>query len=77
MDQHKGRGVYDCLVAYSGGKDSTFTLHWLKTICNLKILAFTFDNWFQSDTAIRNIRSVAENMGVDQMTIRPAFNLFR
>jgi len=77
VDQHKGRGVYDCLVAYSGGKDSTFTLHWLKTICNLKILAFTFDNWFQSDTAIRNIRSVAENMGVDQMTIRPDFNLFR
>jgi len=47
IDKYRNKSNYDCIVAYSGGKDSTYTLHLLKTEYKLNILAFTFDNWFQ------------------------------
>jgi len=43
-DQRKGS--YDIVVAYSGGKDSTFILDLLKSVYKLHILALTFDHGF-------------------------------
>ncbi len=77
VKKHKGKSSYDCLVAYSGGKDSTFTLHLMKTKYNLNILAFSFDNWFQSTTALQNISRVIKNMDIDHMTFRPNFSVFK
>ncbi len=37
---------YDCLVAFSGGKDSSYTMSLLKNKYGLHPLAFSFDNWF-------------------------------
>lgn len=65
--------VYDCLVAYSGGKDSTYTLHLLKNKYNLRILAYSFDNWFQSDRAKDNILAVLKNINIDHITFTPKF----
>ncbi len=75
--EHKGKGSYDCLVAYSGGKDSTYTLHLLRERYDLKILAFSFDNWFQSERAKKNIRAVLSNINVDHWTMTPAFESMR
>jgi tRNA(Ile)-lysidine synthase TilS/MesJ len=77
IQEHKGKGSYDCLVAYSGGKDSTYTLHLLRERYDLKCLAYSFDNWFQSETARRNIRSVLRNINVDHWTITPNFESMR
>jgi len=71
VEQNKGKGSYDCLVAYSGGKDSTYTLHLLQQRYNLRLLAYSFDNWFQSDRAKQNIRVVLSNINVDHMTVTP------
>ena len=59
-------GEYDCLVLYSGGKDSSFMLYQL---CNLgvKPLAFTLDNGFISEEAKANIRRVVHSLGVDHI----------
>lgn len=73
----RGRRSYDCVLAYSGGKDSTFTLHLLKEKYGLNVLAFSFDNWFQSEQAQKNIRCVVKTAGVDHITMRPNFTLFR
>lgn len=73
IEQNKGKGSYDCLVAYSGGKDSTYTLHLLQERYNLRLLAYSFDNWFQSDRAKRNIRAVMSNINVDHLTVMPSF----
>ena len=73
IQEHKGRGSYDCLVAYSGGKDSTYTLHLLQERYDLRLLAYSFDNWFQSERARRNIRAVLSKVNVDHMTITPSF----
>lgn len=73
IEEHKGKGSYDALVAYSGGKDSTYTLHLLRERYDLRILAYTFDNWYQSERAQRNIRAVLSNISVDHMTFTPSF----
>ena len=73
IEQNKGKGSYDCLVAYSGGKDSTYTLHLLQERYDLRLLAYSFDNWFQSDRARRNIRAVLSNINVDHLTVTPGF----
>jgi tRNA(Ile)-lysidine synthase TilS/MesJ len=73
IQERKGKGSYDALVAYSGGKDSTYTLHLLQERYELRLLAYSFDNWYQSERAKRNIRAVLNNIDVDHMTITPGF----
>jgi tRNA(Ile)-lysidine synthase TilS/MesJ len=77
IQKYKGTSIYDCLVAYSGGKDSTFTLHVLLKRYHLNILALSFDNWFQSECAHHNIQNVIRNMNVDHVMFRPNFEIFR
>jgi amino acid adenylation domain-containing protein len=55
--------AYDCLMLYSGGKDSTFALCQLVDL-GLKVYAFTLDNGFLSESAKRNIRAVTTQLGV-------------
>lgn len=59
-------GEYDCLVLFSGGKDSTYLLYKIKDL-ELKALAFTLDNGFLSEEAIANIRRVVQMVGVDHV----------
>jgi tRNA(Ile)-lysidine synthase TilS/MesJ len=65
--------TYDVLVAYSGGKDSTFTLDLLKNHYDLRILALTFDHGFVSPYALENIKKVVETLGIDHITFKPDF----
>jgi len=68
-------GEYDCLVAYSGGKDSTYTLDILKIRYGLRLLAFTMDNGFISPRAKENIESVVEKLDIDHIYYKPRFGL--
>jgi hypothetical protein len=65
------------MVSWSGGKDSTYTLWLLTRQYGLRTLAFTFDNGFVSPGALRNMRVVAENLGVDHVIVKPSFGLLR
>ena len=60
---------YQVMVAYSGGKDSTYTLHLFKNVYKAKVVAFTFDNGFLSPQAEKNIKLVCSRLGVDHMTV--------
>lgn len=71
------RSGYDLLMAYSGGKDSTYTMSLLSRKYGLKILAFSLDNGFLSDTARKNIDSVSDRLGVDQVYFKPKWNLLK
>jgi len=68
---------YHCLMSWSGGKDSTYTLGVLCRDYGLRVLAFTFDNGFVSPGAMDNMRTVADNLGVDHVIIRPSFPFLR
>ena len=58
LEEKKGVGTYDALMAYSGGKDSTYTLDILVHRYGLRVLALTVDNCFMSKQASFNILKV-------------------
>ena len=69
---------YDCMMLYSGGKDSTYALCRLAEM-GLSVYAFTLDNGFISDGAKENIRKVTGQLGVEvEFATTPAMNaIFR
>lgn len=75
-DSHRRR-TYDVLMAYSGGKDSTYTLAMLKEKYGLRILAVSFDNGFLAAQAVENIRKVTDELGVDQIFFKPRWDLLK
>lgn len=68
---------YDVLVAYSGGKDSTFTLDIFKNRFGLRVLALTFDHGFLSPYSVRNISRAVESLGIDHIMYKPNFHLMK
>ena len=58
------RGAYDCLMQYSGGKDSTFALYKLVEM-GMRPLVYSFDNGFISDSTKDNVRRIVEDLGLD------------
>jgi len=76
LNENKGKGEYDAIMCYSGGKDSTYTLKLALQKYNLKVLALTIDNGFLSPVAFNNINRTVDALGVDLITIRPASNFF-
>jgi len=77
VEKHRSGGSYDCLMAFSGGKDSTYTLMVLRKRYNLRVLALTLDNGFISHGAFQNMCSVTDNLGVDHMIFKPRFDLMK
>ncbi len=71
------RPAYDILMAYSGGKDSTYTIGLLKLKYGLRVLALTFDNGFISDTASSNIKKVTEHLGIDHIIFKPKWGILK
>ncbi len=57
---------YDCMLLYSGGKDSTYVLLQLIEM-GYKVLAYTFDNGYLSEQAFRNINKITKTLGVDSV----------
>jgi len=78
INEHKSKGLkYDAVVAYSGGKDSTFLIHSLIERYGLKVLAVTFDNGFMSEYAFVNMRNVLNNLNVDHLIVRPRRDIMK
>ena len=77
LKEHKKTDTYDVIVAYSGGKDSTYTLDVLVNRYKMRALALTFDNTFISPRAEENIRQVCGALGVDLIMVRPAPKMLR
>ncbi|MBI4375224.1 MAG: glucosamine 6-phosphate synthetase [Elusimicrobia bacterium] len=62
-------GGYDCIVPYSGGRDSTHTLHIIKNVLKLNPVAFTYDWGMVNDLARRNIARVCGKLGVENILV--------
>ena len=75
VSDYKGKSVYDALMCYSGGKDSTYTLALLKESYGLNVLAVTLDNGFVSNQASKNIHKVVEKLGIDHIFFKPSFHV--
>lgn len=58
-------GEYDCVAGVSGGRDSSYMLHYLVKVCHLRVLAWSGDHGYVPEAAKANLRSMAEALGVD------------
>lgn len=73
LGRHRGgRGSYDVVMAYSGGKDSSYTLKILKQTYGLSVLAVTFDHGFMSPHASKNIHIVTDALNVHRLIMSPS-----
>lgn len=61
---------YDAVVAFSGGKDSSYLLHLLASRFGLRLLAVTFDNGFISAACLTNMRNVVSALAIDHIIVR-------
>jgi asparagine synthetase B (glutamine-hydrolysing) len=62
-------GSLDCLVPFSGGRDSTYVLHFVKNVLELNPLAYTYDWGMVTDLARRNIARVCGKLGVENIIV--------
>lgn len=68
LDQHRGKYEYDAVVGFSGGKDSSYIVHKLKTDYQCKVLAVTVNFGFMpTDFALENSKRVAKSLEVDHL----------
>jgi len=58
---------YDCIVGVSGGTDSSYTLHLAKEL-GLRPLAVHFDNGWNTDQSVSNIRNITNKLDIDLYT---------
>ena len=61
--------AHDCIVPYSGGRDSTHTLHIVKNVLGLNPVAFTYDWGMVNDLARRNIARVCGKLKVENILV--------
>lgn len=71
VEQYRGKHDYDCLVPFSGGKDSTWTLYYLVKEYGLKPLVVRFDHGFMRPNLEENVKRVVRKLGVDMVSFTP------
>jgi len=60
-------GSPDCIVGFSGGRDSSYGLHLLKTELGMTPLAFTYDWGLVTDLARRNQARICGKLGIEHV----------
>ena len=71
------KNKYDCIVPFSGGKDSTFALWYLVTQKKINPLVVRFDHNFLRPTILENTSKVLSKLKVDFIDFKPNFKVIR
>ncbi|MBF0267977.1 MAG: N-acetyl sugar amidotransferase [Alphaproteobacteria bacterium] len=77
VDKVRGRHDYDCIVPFSGGKDSTYTLWHLVKERGLKPLVVRFDHGFMRQNLQENVLRTLRILGCDAVTFTPNWQVVR
>ncbi len=77
IEQYRGKFSYDCIVPFSGGKDSTFTLQYLIKEYKLKPLVVQFNHGFMRKGLIENNQRTFRKLGVDVISFTPNWKLIK
>lgn len=77
INLYKGKNSYDCVVPFSGGKDSTWTLYYLIKKCGLKPIVVQFDHGFMRPNLLENNIRTFKKLGVDFISFRPNWQVVK
>jgi len=68
LAKHRSKdGSPDCIVAFSGGRDSSYGLHLIKNELGMNPVAFTYDWGMVTDIARRNQARMCGRLGVEHI----------
>lgn len=65
VSRYRGKGQYDCILPFSGGKDSTFQLWYVVKELGLKPLVVRFNHWGYRPLVQENNTRTFKKLGVD------------
>jgi len=77
VSAHRGKADYDCIVPFSGGKDSTWTLYYLIKEYGLKPLVVRFDHGFLRPNLNDNVQRTLRRLGADFLSFTPNWKVVR
>lgn len=70
LSRHRsGNGRPDCILAFSGGRDSSYGLHLLKRELGMHPVAFSYDWGIVTDLARRNQARLSGQLGVEHILV--------
>jgi glutamine---fructose-6-phosphate transaminase (isomerizing) len=65
----KSNGDLDCLVTFSGGRDSSYGVHFVKKILGMNPITYTYDWGMVTDLARRNQMRICGKLGVEHILV--------
>jgi len=77
IEEYRGKYDYDCIVPFSGGKDSTFTLYHLVKEYRIKPLVVQFNHGFMRPNLLANNERTLRRLGVDAISFTPNWKLVK
>ena len=77
IEKNRGKYAYDCIIPFSGGKDSTFTLYYLIKEYKIKPLVVRFNHGFYRETVNNNVTSILKKLGVDFIDFTPNWKIVK
>lgn len=77
VEQYRNKGIYDCIVPYSGGKDSVYQLWYIVIQLKLKPLVVRFDHWGFRPLVLENNTKIFKKLGVDVLQFTPNWKVVR
>src|SRR5437867_7268306 len=77
IEKYRGKSAYDCIVPFSGGKDSTFQLYYLMKEYKLKPLVVRFNHGFMRQVVQDNNQRTFKKLGVDVLEFTPNWHIVK
>jgi hypothetical protein len=65
----KSNGEPDCLLTFSGGRDSSFGVHYVKTVLKMNPITYTYDWGMVTDLARRNQMRICGKLGIEHILV--------
>lgn len=77
LEQYRGKYFYDCIVPFSGGKDSAYTVYSLVNDYGLKPLVVSFNHHMLRPTVKANREKTVKRLGVDFLDFKADWQLIK
>ena len=77
VNNYKGKFDYDCIIPFSGGKDSTFQAYYIVKVLKLKPLLIRFNHGFLRRKIKENTEKTLKKLGVDIIEFTPNWRIVK
>jgi N-acetyl sugar amidotransferase len=75
--QYRGKYEFDCIIPFSGGKDSSYTLYYLVKEYGIKPLVVQFDHGFMRPNLLENNERTFRRLGVEVLRFTPNWRVVK